>query len=129
MEAGSSILTDGAQSDNVLEKRCQGDVAKVNTDENKEGHFLRITSANAFHGFIEERYKGDRGVAIKYLKRYNALFSRLFRSGADLADEIYNALCQNETDSFYSIEQVKSHNLLTLSVIDQLTDYHNFFAF
>lgn len=104
MEAGSLILTDSAQSDNVLEKLCQVEVANVHTDENKERHFPHINSANAFHSFIKERYEGYRGVATKYLNRYNALFSRLFLSGADLTDEIYNALCPNETNSFYSIE-------------------------
>jgi hypothetical protein len=65
IEEGSLILTDGAQSSKVLEKLCQADVANVNTDENKERHFLHINSTNAFHSFIKERYEGYRGVATK----------------------------------------------------------------
>jgi hypothetical protein len=64
--------------------------------------------------FLKERYDGYRGVATKYLNCYNTLLSRIFRSGTDLADEIYNTLCSNKTNSFYSIEKVKSHHLLTL---------------
>jgi transposase-like protein len=111
---GSLVLTDGAQSYNVLEELCKVDIANVNTEENKERHFLHINSANAFHSFIKERYDGYRGVATKYLNRYNTLFSRIFRNGSDLADEIYNALCSNKTNSFHSIEEVKSYNLLPL---------------
>lgn len=44
--------------------------------------------ANSFHSFIIERYNQYRGVATKYLNRYNALFAKLFRSNSDLADEI-----------------------------------------
>jgi transposase-like protein len=114
IEDGSLVLTDGARSYNVLEELCKVDIANVNTDENKERHFLHINSANAFHSFIKERYDGYRGVATKYLNRYNALFSRIFRGDTDIIDDIYNALCSNKVNSFYSIEQVKLYNLLPL---------------
>jgi transposase-like protein len=114
IEEGSLVLTDGARSYNVLEGLCKADVTHVKTDENPGRYFLRINSANAFHRFIKERYDGYRGVATKYLNRYNALFSRTFRNDGHLADEIYDALCSNKANSFYSIAQVKSHNLLPL---------------
>jgi hypothetical protein len=114
LEEGSLVLTDGAPSYRVLEGLCQVDVTRVNTDGNTERPFLHINSANAFHRFIKERYDGYRGVATKYLNRYNALFARTFRGNTHLIDEIYAALCSNKTNSFYSVKQVKSHHLLPL---------------
>ena len=65
LKEGALILTDGAQSYNVLEELRKVDVANVNTGENKEPHCLRINSTNAFHSFIKERYDGYRGLATK----------------------------------------------------------------
>jgi transposase-like protein len=113
IEAGSLVLTDGARSYRALEKQCECDVEEVMSD-GAERHFLHINTANAFHSFIKGRYEGYRGVATKYINRYNSLFSRIFRNGETAADEIYSALCANNRNSFFSIHDVNTRNLLSI---------------
>lgn len=114
IEEGSLVLTDGARSYSALEELCQCDVANVTTDDNKERKFLHINTANAFHSFIKARYEGYRGVSTKHLNRYNALFALAFRANDETVDEVYAALCSYNCNSFFSVEDTKTRNLLPL---------------
>ena len=106
------VLSDGATSYNVLGENFGCDVVHV-TDENKSG-FFHTNTANGLHSFIKERYIHYRGVATKYLNRYNALFSKMFRNGEDLADWIYNILCFNEIPNHRSVNDVRTLGLLNI---------------
>jgi hypothetical protein len=111
------ILCDGAGSYDVLGEGSTCSVKNVyeETGVNKGGKgFYNINMVNNFHSFIKERYTRYRGVATKYLNRYNALFSKVFRGGKDLADEVYNTLRANNADHWHSINDVKSLRLLDL---------------
>ena len=49
--------------------------------------FANLNTANGFHSYIKERYEQLRGVAIKYLNRYNALFVGAYRNSENLLDK------------------------------------------
>ena len=102
-------LCDGAKSYNVLGENDNCDVVHV-SDENKSG-FYHTNTANGLHSHIKEMYKHYKGVATKYLNRYNVLFAKMYRAGDDLADSIYNILCRN---GHHSVEDVKSLRLLDI---------------
>ena len=106
------IMCDGAASYNALGKSCGSAVMNVN-DENRGG-FTHINTVNGFHSFIKKRYEDYRGVATKYLNRYNALFSIVFRGDSDLTDRIYNILCSNDIPRFHSVNDVKTLGLLKI---------------
>ena len=109
------VLCDGAKSYEALGENCKCEVQNVCADGNRGGKgFFNMNTANNFHGFIKARYNQYRGVATKYLNRYNALFSRAFRNGGDLADEIYEIMISNETPRHHSVEDVKTLNLLMI---------------
>jgi len=109
------ILCDGATSYLGLGESCDCPVTNVCEDGTKGGKgFYNINTANSFHSFIKERYNQYRGVATKYLNRYNVLFSKVFRCGGDLADEIYNLLTSNDTPRHHSVYDVKNLNLLDI---------------
>jgi hypothetical protein len=113
------ILYDGAAVYNVLNESSKCSVKNVyeETGVSKSGkRFYNINTVNNFHSFIKERYTRYCGMATKYLNRYNALFTKVFRGegGKDLTDEIYNTLCSNDTDHQHSINDVKSLRLLDL---------------
>ena len=114
IEEGSLVLTDGARSYSTLEELCRCDVANVSTDDNKERHFLHINTANAFHSFIKARYDGYRGVSTKHLNRYNALFALAFRANDETVDGVYAAICGGNLNSFFSVVDTKTRNLLPL---------------
>jgi len=106
------VLCDGATSYHALEESCGCDVVNVN-EENKSA-FFHINTANGLHSFIKDRYNQYRGVATKYLNRYNALFAKLFRSGEDLTDSIYKMLCSNDAPRFHSVQDVNTLGLLNI---------------
>ena len=95
------IMCDGAESYDALGEKHGCTVMKV-TEENRGG-FTHINTVNGFHSFIKDRYKDYRGVATKYLNRYNALFSKAYRGNIDLADNIYKILCSNDANRFFSV--------------------------
>jgi len=109
------ILCDGATSYAALGENCACPVQNVSVDGAKSGKgFYNINTANSFHSFIKDKYNQFRGVATKYLNRYNALFSKLFRPSEDLADEIYKLLTSNDLQRHKSVNDVKSLNLLDI---------------
>jgi len=113
----SLILCDGAKSYSALGRHCECAVVDVleETDSAKGGKgFYNINTANSFHSYIKEMLDQYRGVATKYLNRYNILFANAFRNGSDITDDIYNILCSNADNHYHSIEDVKTLNLLDI---------------
>ena len=106
----SLILCDGAKSYNALGESCGCPVLNVDGEKG----FAHVNTANGFHSFIKDRYNQYRGVATKYLNRYNALFSKAFRNGENLVDRIYNILCSNDVPRHHSVQDVKALNLLDI---------------
>ena len=117
IEQESLILCDGCTSYNALGEDCKCTVKNVyeETDVPKGGKgFFNINTANSFHSFIKARYVQFRGVATKYLNRYNALFSKTFRCGSNLADEVFNDMISNDVQRWHSVNDVKTLNLLNI---------------
>lgn len=109
------ILCDGATSYTALGESCACPVQNVTVDGTKGGKgFYNINTVNSFHSFIKNRYVQYRGVSTKYLNRYNPLFSKVFRNGGDLVDEIYNLLTLNDDTRHHSVNDVKTLNLLNI---------------
>jgi hypothetical protein len=105
-------LCDGATSYSVLGERDGCDVVNV-SEQNKSG-FYHTNTVNGLHSQIKSLYTHYRGVATKYLNRYNMLFAKLFRGGGDLADCIYNILCSNDVPRFHRVKDVKTLRLLDI---------------
>ena len=80
---GTLTLFDGLRSYPTWGK-SQGLVLKDVTDvcENEKG-FFNLNTVNRFHSFIKECYRAYRGVATKYLNRYNTLMSVAYRITAE----------------------------------------------
>ena len=106
------IVCDGAASYNAFGEACGSTV--INVSEENRGGFSHINTVNGFHSFIKSRYNDYRGVATKYLNRYNSLFSKVYRSGADLADKIFHTLHSNDVQRYHNINDVKTLNLLDI---------------
>jgi len=102
------IMCDGANGYNDFGAKNDCDVVVIK----ERGSFTHTNTANSFQSLIKERYNRYRGVATKYLNRYNALFAKLFRSRADLADEIYSIMISNDTPRHHSVADVKGLGLL-----------------
>ncbi len=65
----------------VLNGGCT--VQSVDKSEEDTG-FFNLNTVNNFHSFIKNRYVFYRGVATKYLNRYNVLFTFALRQKEDV---------------------------------------------
>jgi len=111
----SLILYDGAPSYTALGKSCDCPVKNVREDGTKGGKgFYHINTVNGLHSFIKGRYDQYRGVATKYLNRYNALFSKAYGNGDDLIDKVYKILISNTSSLHRTVNDVKTFNLLDI---------------
>jgi len=69
----SYIWTDGLESYSKMlnEKNCKRVIVKSYKEYDSVNH---LNNVNSFHSAISNQYKKYRGVASKYINRYNALF-------------------------------------------------------
>lgn len=105
-------LCDGLRSYHALSEinNCKVETA----DENNKG-FFNLNRVNGFHSFIKRQYDFYRGVATKYINRYNALFSLMYNSKELYIDEVYNILCSDNCQNrYFSKEAVKTLELLVI---------------
>lgn len=110
IEDETLVLCDGAKGYGDLGVINNCDVVIV---KEKKG-FVHTNTANSFHSFIKERYNQYRGVATKYLNRYNALFSKAYRNAEGLISEVYCLLRKNDAPRHHSVSDVKDLNLLEI---------------
>jgi transposase-like protein len=100
------MVCDGAKSYGVLEERNICSTAAAGPDG-----FYHINEVNGYHSFIKERNRRARGFATKYLNRYNALFSQVFRGSVLLTDEIYKMLA-DRGGHYRTIAATRTEDLL-----------------
>jgi hypothetical protein len=113
LAGGTLVLCDGAKGYGVLEKDCACSIASASGQERGESGFYNINCVNSFHSFIKERYRSYRGVATKYLNRYNALFSRAYKMNSLAAKDVFSLL-SDMNNRFFTYNDVKSLNLLDI---------------
>lgn len=112
IQSGMLALTDGLRSYSVLETIADCKVENVN---GQKSGFYNLNTVNNLHSFIKSRYIFYRGVATKYLNRYNALFQTAYRSMesklALLMEKLFKTGC---ITNIYTVKDVTTHNLLLI---------------
>lgn len=83
IQPGTLILTDGMNVYPSLARTMECSVTNV---KKEKGSFYNLNTVNALHSYIKERYHHYRGVATKYLNRYNEVFSVSFRNNTSISD-------------------------------------------
>ena len=107
------ILTDGLRSYNVLENLAGCTVVDVKKEESRG--IFNLNTVNSLHSFIKETYNHYRGVATKYINRYNALFSIAFRCADNLKDMLFSSLCiVGQNCYWHSVNDVRNYKLVIL---------------
>jgi len=95
------ILCDGNENYDTLEEKCT------------VAHTKRINKVNGFHSCIKERLDGMRGVATRYLNRYNAFFSKIYAADDSVVDDIFEMI-NSRNGATATIQHTQSANLLRL---------------
>jgi transposase-like protein len=110
------VLCDGEKSYHAITDIANCVVRNVKDKETTEGGkgFFNINTVNSLHSFIKNQYRAYRGVATKYLNRYNVLFARAYTnttmSDADIAD----LLKQSDGIHCHTIKDVRTYDLLNI---------------
>ena len=106
------LLTDGSKSYSAFDgyKDCMViDATRTN------GSFFNLNVVNGMHSFIKETYNHYRGVATKYINRYNTLFSLAYRCADGLAADLFSEICNISTYTFrHTIQDVRTRELALL---------------
>lgn len=114
IEEGTVLFTDGLKGYHILEDSIDCKVNGVTTEEMKKSKTANLNNVNSFHSFIKTRYHSYRGVASKYINRYNALFAAGFRDRKETIDKVCNLLLTiREDDVHMSDYEVKNKALFT----------------
>lgn len=107
------VLTDGLRSYRVLEMLSDCTVVDINHEESHG--FFNLNTVNSLHSFIKETYNHYRGVATKYLNRYNALFSVALRCANNLKDTLFSSLGKVGQECYWhSIKDIRNRRLLLI---------------
>jgi len=110
LDDSTLVICDGLRTYNILSSEFGCSVKDVNNETDK---FFHLNNVNGFHSYIKRRYEFYRGVATKYLNRYNALFAKTYRASKSCFDNVYNMLFNN-TNSYFSKNSLKTACLLAL---------------
>ena len=77
---GTIAFTDGLKGYKCLETAVDCVIESVPNDKQKTTGTVNLNNVNGFHSHIKDKYKHYRGVATKYLNRYNALFQTVYKN-------------------------------------------------
>ena len=115
VQDGNLALCDGLRSYSVLKDIAKCTVKDINTVTEDEKAFYHLNTVNNFHSFIKGRYNFYRGVATKYLNRYNALFTVAWRQN-DLAvtSLCCKLFCPGKVNYHYRNRDVRELRLLAI---------------
>ncbi len=98
---GTLAICDGLRSYNALHEIADCTIEDYNQKTKTEGNFYHLNTVNNFHSFIKERYDFYRGVATKYINRYNAMFALVYRNVSECAKRLSKLLLESGITNFY----------------------------
>ena len=110
---GSLVLTDGLRGYSVINTLADCEVKDVNLESQKA--VFHLNTVNSLHSYIKSTYEHYRGVATKYLNRYNALFAVAFRGMSGLAESLFQLLSNtSQRNYWHSCQEVQQDRLLAI---------------
>ena len=112
---GTLALCDGLRSYHAFPGIADCTVKNCNDRDKEDSCFYNLNTVNGFHSFIKQRYTFYRGVASKYINRYNALFSTAYRNAEGIIRTLINVvLAVTGTNYYHSNKDVREVGLVAL---------------
>nr|WP_300858621.1 hypothetical protein [uncultured Acetatifactor sp.] len=112
---GTLALCDGLRSYHALPGIADCIVKDCNAPSAEDTCFYNLNTVNGFHSFIKQRYVSYRGVASKYINRYNALFSSAYRNTEGIIKRLIGAVLKvTGIDYYHSNRDVREAGLLAI---------------
>ena len=112
---GTLILCDGLKSYKVLPAIAACTIKDCSSIPADEKCFYHLNTVNGFHSFIKRRYAFYRGVATKYLNRYNALFTSAYRKADTTIELLVRTFLEVSSINYYhSNREVREMGMLAI---------------
>ena len=112
---GTLALCDGLRSYHAFPGIADCTVKDCNGCSADESCFYNLNTVNGFHSFIKQRYVFYRGVASKYINRYNALFSAAYRNAENIIRRLTDTvLTATGTDFYHSNRSIREMGLVII---------------
>lgn len=112
---GTLALCDGLRSYHALPGIADCTVRDCTDPDRADSCFYNLNTVNGFHSYIKQRYIFYRGVASKYINRYNALFSTAYRNTKGIIERLVDmTLTVTRTDYYHSSRDVRKLDLLAI---------------
>lgn len=112
---GTLALCDGLRNYHAFPGLADCIVRDCNAPDAEDSCFYNLNTVNGFHSFIKQRYVFYRGVASKYINRYNVLFSTAYRNAESIIKRLTDAvLAVTGTDYYHSNRDVREAGLLAI---------------
>lgn len=112
---GTLALCDGLRSYHAFPGIADCTVKDCNNREGEDSCFYNLNTVNGFHSFIKQRYAFYRGVASKYINRYNALFSTTYRNAENMVRRLVDTvLTVTDVNYYHSNRDVRKAGILAI---------------
>lgn len=109
------VLCDGLKSYRSLPEATGCTVKDCHGLPEEGKSFFNLNTVNGFHSFIKRLYNFYRGVAIKYLNRYNVLFAAAYTNAEALIKRLcYTLLNVGKINYYHSNRDVRELKLLDI---------------
>lgn len=112
---GTLALCDGLRSYHAFPGIAECTVKDCNDQNGEDSCFYNLNTVNGFHSFIKQRYVFYRGVASKYISRYNALFGAAYRKAENIIGRLMNVvLAVTGTNYYHNNKDIREVGLVAL---------------
>lgn len=112
---GTLVLSDGLRSYHTFPGIADCTVKDCNNRTREDSCLYNLNTVNGCHSFIKQRYIFYRGVANKYINRYNALFSAAYRNAENIIKRLIDTVLKvTSVDYYHSIKDIKEVGLVVL---------------
>lgn len=112
---GTLVLCDGLRSYHALPGIADCTVKDCGIQGDEGSCFYNLNTVNGFHSFIKQRYVFYRGVASKYINRYNALFATAYRNAENIIRRLTDVvLSVTGIDYYHSNKAIKTAGLMAI---------------
>ena len=112
---GTLALCDGLRSYHALPGIADCTVRDCTDPHSPDSCFYNLNTVNGFHSFIKRRYEFYRGVASKYINRYNALFGTAYRNAENIIKRLMDmVLVVTGINYYHSNRDVREAGLLAI---------------
>lgn len=112
---GTLVLCDGLRSYHAFPGIADCTVKDCKDRSAEDACFYNLNTVNGLHSFIKQRYVFYRGVASKYINRYNALFAAAYRNAENIIRRLTDAMLTiTGIDYYHSGKDIRTVGLVTV---------------